>query len=156
MEKEIWYLPRPATSYRGCYPLHFERRLKEILGTEDYVHFFSGSAKTGFTIDIKAETNPTMVADVQTRLPFEDGKFEAGFADPPYTKEFAEKLYGTEYPNYNKWVSELVRIVKSGGRIGVMNNYIVPRPKGCTYEKIIVVLLRIKQYPKVITIFTKN
>ena len=116
MEKEIWYLPRPATSYRGCYPLHFEKRLKDILETENYVHFFSGSAKTGFRIDIKAETKPDLVHNVEDLTDaIEDNKFEAGFADPPYTPEFAEKLYGTAYPNYNRWIKEMVRIVKRGG-----------------------------------------
>ena len=159
IQKEVWYLPRPASSYKGSYPLHFERHIKELLGTENYIHFFSGNAKTGFRIDINKDTNPDLVADVQNLYGFvglEDEKFEGGFADPPYSPEFAEKLYNTAYPNYNKWSKELVRLVKKGGRIGIMHNYIVPKPKGCTYEKVVVILLRIKQYPKVVTIFKKD
>lgn len=156
IQTKILYLPRPASDYKGCYPLHFEKHIKELLGTENYVHFFAGKARTGFGIDIKAELKPDLVADVQELPSLKDGQFEGGFADPPYTKEFSEKLYGTPYPNYNKWTKELVRVVKEGGRIGIMQNYIVPRPQGCRFEKVVVILLRIKQFPKVITIFRKE
>ena len=156
IQTEILYLPRPASDYPGCYPLHFEKHIKHFLGTENYAHFFAGKAKTGFRIDIKPELNPDLVADVQNLYMLKDGQFEAGFADPPYTKEFADKLYGVSYPNYNKWVKELVRVVKSGGMIGIMHNYIVPRPPSCEFEKVVVILTRIKQYPKIVTIFKKE
>ena len=37
-----------------------------------------------------------------------------------------------------------------------MQNYIVPRLPECDMEEIIVVLLRIKQYPKIVTIQRKR
>ena len=46
------WLPRPSNKYHGCYPLGFEKYLSEWLGTENYVHFFAGMAKTGYRIDI--------------------------------------------------------------------------------------------------------
>jgi len=48
-----------------------------------------------------------------------------------------------------------VRVVKPGCRIGIMQNYIVPKLIQCVYEEIIVILLRIKQFPKVITLQRK-
>ena len=149
------YLPRPAAKYPGCYPMHFERRLPDILETKNYVHFFAGMSKSGFRIDCNKDVDPDLVANVEnTGLP--DNWFDAGMADPPYTPEFAEKLYGTEYPKWGVWTKELVRIVKPGGRIAIMQNYIVPRLPGCTMEEIIIILLRIKQYPKIVTVQRKS
>jgi tRNA G10 N-methylase Trm11 len=98
---------------------------------------------------------PDLVANVEnTGLP--DNSFDAGMADPPYTPEFAKKLYGTAYPSWTTWTKELVRVVKPRGRIAIMQNYIVPQLAGCTMEEIIVILLRIKQYPKIVTVQRKG
>jgi len=153
---EVLYLPRPASDYHGAYPLWFERHLPRLLETNNYVQFFGGKATTGYRIDTEPKTNPDLVADVQLRLPFNDNHFEGGMADPPYDEEFAENLYNCPYPEWGKWTRELVRIVKPGGLIGFMNNYPVPRVKGCQWEKIVIILLRIKQFPKVITIQRKE
>ena len=77
-------------------------------------------------------------------------------ADPPYTPEFAKKLYNTDYPKWSLWTKELVRLVRPGGRIGIMQNYIVPRMADCDLEEIIVILLRIKQFPKLVTVQRKR
>jgi hypothetical protein len=151
----ILYLPRPASKYRGCYPLHFEKRIRDILGTNHYIHLFSGSVTTGYRVDINPDTHPDLVANCED-LPLESDQFGGAFADPPYTEEFARDLYGTAYPKYSAWTREMVRVVRPGGRIGIMQNYIVPRPQGCVFEEIIVILLRIKQYPKVVTVFRKE
>jgi len=155
LKRSLWYLPRPATKYPGCYPLHFERRISEFLKTENYIHLFSGKSTTGIRIDINKDTKPDVIADVHN-LPFADESFDGAMADPPYTEEFAERLYNTEYPQWGKWTKEMVRVTKSGGKIGVMQNYIVPRLMKCAYEEIIVILLRIKQYPKIVTVQTKR
>lgn len=155
LKTDLMYLPRPAAKYPGCYPMHFEKRLSEILDTDNYIHLFSGMATSGTRIDINGETLPEVIADVHN-LPFADNCFDGGMADPPYTKEFAENLYGTEYPRWGVWTKELARVVRPGGRVGVMQNYITPRISGCELEEIIVILLRIKQYPKVVTVQRVN
>lgn len=153
---EVLYLPRPASDYKGAYPLHFEKHLPRLLETDNYVHFFGGKAKTGYRIDIKAELQPELVADCQNLPMLESNSFAGGMADPPYTPEFARDLYNCEYPQWSKWTHELVRLVKPNGLIGIMNNYPVPRLKGCQWEKIVIILLRIKQYPKIVTIQRKE
>ena len=154
IKTSIMYLPRPASKYPGCYPMHFEKRLPEILETDFFVHFFAGMAKSGYRVDCNPDVKPDLLARVEdTGLP--DNWFNAGMADPPYTPEFAKELYNTDYPKWSEWTKELVRVVKPGGRIAIMQNYIVPRLPGCLFEEIIVILLRIKQYPKIVTVQRK-
>ena len=149
----IW-LPRPSSKYSGCYPLHFEKRISNLLETDNFVHLFSGSCKSGHTVDIKKDLIPDTVANAES-LPFSDNYFDGGFADPPYTEKFAKELYNCNYPCWSKWTNELVRVVKNDCKIGIMQNYIVPRLKNCKYESILVVLLRIKQFPKIVTVQRK-
>ena len=134
----------------------FEKHLPRLLGTENYVHFFGGKATTGYRIDIRSEVKPNLIANVENLPMIESNTFVGGMADPPYTPEFARDLYNCEYPQWGKWTRELVRIVKPNGLIGIMNNYPVPRLKGCQWEKIVIILLRIKQYPKIVTIQRKE
>lgn len=151
----IW-LPRPTAKYPGCYPLGFENKVALLLGTKNYVHFFSGVAKTGYRIDINPDTKPDLLANVEELSQIQDNTFDGGLADPPYTEEFCKNLYGVSYPKWSKWTKELVRIVKPQGKIAIMQNYVVPRLIGCEYDRILVIITRIKQYPKIVTIQIKD
>ena len=150
------WLPRPSNKYHGWYPLGFEKYLSEWLGTENYVHFFAGMAKTGYRIDINPNVKPDLIADVQNLKQLKSNSYEAGMADPPYNEIFAKKLYNCEYPQWSKWTKELVRLVKPNGLIGIMQNYICPLITNCQYEKIFFIPTRIKQFPKIVTIYRKN
>lgn len=153
---EVMYLPRPASNYPGGYPLGFEKHLERLLGTKNYVHFFSGNTKTGFRIDNKGTNGPDLVADVQDLhglIP--DNEFDGGMADPIYNEDFAKNLYHCPYPKWSLWTHELVRVVKPGGLIGIMQNYPVPQLINCEWVKLVVIIQRIKQFPKIVTIQRK-
>lgn len=155
LQTEVWYLPRPATDYPGCFPLHFEKKIPELLQTKHFVHLFSGSSKIGHTVDINKKLEPKTLASAE-KLPFPNNFFGGGFADPPYNKMFAKSLYNCKYPKWSLWTTELVRVVKSGGIIGIMQNYIVPKLPNCKMLKIIIILQRIKQFPKIVTLQVKE
>lgn len=150
-ELELMYLPRPASDYRGSYPLHFEKHIKRLLGTENYIHVFSGKATTGLRVDLKFEINPDVVASAEY-LPFRDEVFDGGTADRPYDERFSRELYNTPYPQWSKWTKELVRVCKKGSKIAIMQNYPVPRITKCKWLKLVVIILRIKQFCKIVTI----
>jgi len=113
-------------------------------------------AKTGYRIDINPNVKPDLIADVQNLKQLKSNSYEAGMADPPYNEIFAKKLYNCEYPQWSKWTKELVRLVKPNGLIGIMQNYICPLITNCQYEKIFFIPTRIKQFPKIVTIYRKN
>lgn len=168
LKTEVWFLPRPATNYPGCFPLHLEERIPKILGTKNFIHLFSGSCRLGHTIDLREEIKcysfkdkkhltikPKTVCNVE-ELPFEDNTFEGGFADPPYNKEYAKKLYNCKYARWRKWGDELVRVVKPGGLIIVFHYHFLPPLPNCKYEKLIIVIMRKHHTLRLLNIFRKN
>ena len=148
----VW-LPRPANKRHGCFPLGFEKYIPKLLRTDDYYHFFSGFSKCGFTIDSDPECKPDLVANVEN-VPLTEQKMGV-IADPPYNERFAKELYNCKYPKYTKWTNEAVRLTKEGGYIAIMQNYVVPCPKGCKFVEIFPIITRIKQFPKIVTVFNK-
>ena len=151
----IWYLPKPESRYRGAFPLHFTKWFTKLVGTDEFINLFSGGSKFGFKVDMKIENKPDIVADIHN-LPFRDKVFANSIADPPYSDAFAKELYNTPPLKSTQWVKEMVRVTKAGGLVCIMHNYPMAQPKNCKYECIVVILQRIKQYCKVVTVFIKN
>jgi tRNA G10 N-methylase Trm11 len=80
------------------------------------------------TVDIREETEPTVVADVRA-LPFASASFDWIMADPPYANSYAEMLYGTgaKYMRPTHILNAAARVLRPGGRIGLLH-YLVPMP----------------------------
>lgn len=148
-------LPRPAHKYEGAYPLGFEKYIPKILQTTNFIHLFSGLAKTGHRVDCKPEVKPDTIADCRD-LPFPDNYFDGGMADPMYETKFAKNLYNMEMPKWGEWTRELVRVVKKYGLIAVMGNYEINRLIGCQYWEVHYFANRPKHYPRVVTVFVKT
>ena len=147
-------MPRPAHKYEGAYPLGFEKYIPKMLQTNNFIHLFSGMAKTGHRVDIKSELNPDTIADCRN-LPFPDNHFDGAMADPMYETKFAKNLYNMPMPKWNEWTKELVRVVKYGGLIGIMHNDEVNRLTECQYEAVYYFANRPKHHPRVVTVFCK-
>jgi hypothetical protein len=125
--------------YKGGFPLHFEVKLLRLYNMPDMVlHPFGGYAEFGYAQDIKFDTEPDVQADAHF-MPYKDEAFDFIIFDPPYSAEEAKKLYNTPYIRVIKCVEESVRVLKTGGYIALYHRLWLPRPKGTTYDKRIIV-----------------
>ena len=109
----------------GGYPYRFLKHAYDTLGVTDpdkVLHLCSGSMLRGIRVDIRPETNPTVVADAR-KTPFADGSFRWIMCDPPYSEEYAKNLYGTEanYPKPGELLREATRLLEPGGRVGLLH-----------------------------------
>jgi hypothetical protein len=120
----------PAVVYEdhpdgGGYPIGFLDRAYATLGCTDptkVLHLCSGSVRIGTTVDIRPEMKPDIVADCRA-VPLPDESFDWVMADPPYSEEYAENLYGTgtDYPRPGQIVKEATRLLRPGGRLGLLH-----------------------------------
>ena len=109
----------------GGYPRHFLTSAFEELGVTDpskVLHLCSGSMRTGIRVDIRPETNPDVICDCR-KTPFSDESFDSIMVDPPYSKLYAENLYGTgeHYPTPGEILKEAARLLRPGGRVGFLH-----------------------------------
>lgn len=109
----------------GGYPKGFLEWAYSLMGVDDpgrVLHLCSGSVKTGVRVDIRPEKNPDIVADC-TNVPLPDESFDFILADPPYSKEWAKNLYGTDenYPLPGRITKEACRLLKPGGMFGLLH-----------------------------------
>ena len=91
------------------------------------MHWFSGLEQPEdgiITVDGNPKVTPSVVC-LGTKLPFADGHFDASFADPPYSPKDSER-YGLPYPSATKVLAELARCTKTGGKIGLLHEFIPP------------------------------
>jgi SAM-dependent methyltransferase len=86
------------------------------------LHLCSGSMKIGICVDIRAEKNPTIVADCRS-VPLGDNSFDFIMADPPYSEDYASNLYQTEavYPKPGQILKEACRLLRPGGLVGLLH-----------------------------------
>lgn len=113
----------------GGYPKRFLENAYGTLGVTDtdrVLHLCSGSMRTGIRVDIRPEMQPTVVADCRN-TPFSDESFDWIMADPPYSEDYAENLYGVgkHYPKPGQILREATRLLRPGGRFGLLH-FLVP------------------------------
>lgn len=121
--------PGPLPIY-GQYPRGFIASMLPWLrcARHEILHVCSGALPRGegIRVDIRPAARPDILADGR-KLPFADGTIAGIMCDPPYCEEYAESLYGIEYPRPQHLLTEAARVVRRGGRI-VFVHYIVPQP----------------------------
>lgn len=125
-----------TNGFGGGFPRQFlpwVRKMGWLTESNNVCWLCSGGVKeAGFKVDIRAETKPDLVSDAtKTNLP--PNKFDYTVIDPPYSRELAKKLYGTEdfYSSINVFLDEAVRITAPGGNI-ITLSYECPKiPEGC-------------------------
>lgn len=114
-----WACGRPMAKYKGAYPEGFIQRVEKVVGLKNkkVLSLFSGSSTVGDTVDIKAETNPTYVADCRVKLPIKSKSYDVVIADPPYDSQnitYSNKLYKEDVVRPYSFVDEAVRVLRGG------------------------------------------
>ena len=113
----------PSTNgYPGSFPRGLITRIRRRWWGEKRAWLFAGSHKDpeGPTVDLKPKVKPDLVADCQV-LPLADRSFDFVMMDPPYSQEWARKLYDVDYPSMVKVMKEAHRICEPGGHILVLH-----------------------------------
>jgi hypothetical protein len=124
----------------GQYPRVLIRKLLPWLRCKrhEILHVCSGALPRGegIRVDVRPKAQPDVLADGRA-LPFADGTIAAVLLDPPYTRQYAEDLYGVDYPRPSHLLREAARVVRPCGRIGFVH-YIVPMPPpACKLVKVL-------------------
>jgi hypothetical protein len=123
----------------GQFPYGFLKYVvkMQLLGQvarQDILHVCSGtlSEHERWTVDIRPAARPSVIAKGQA-LPFLDASFRAVLLDPPYTEEYARNLYRSEFPRPSHLLKEAARVVKPGGRIGLLHIAVPITPPDCEF-----------------------
>ena len=119
----------------GAYPVGFERHIlrQQLLGdvgADDVLHVCSGGVRAKWTVDVRHEVQPRVVASAAA-LPFADGSFRAVLIDPPYNEAYAKQLYRVAgLPTLKAMLDEAIRVLVPGGRVGMLHFIVPMRPAG--------------------------
>lgn len=108
----------------GQYPVSLIPKILPWLrcGRHEVLHVCSGALPPGegIRVDVRPEARPDILADGRD-LPLDDGSVAAVMLDPPYTEQYAEDLYGVEYPRPAHLLAEAARVVRPNGRIAFVH-----------------------------------
>jgi hypothetical protein len=116
----VWYCGTTfqKNKYYGQYPPGFLKRLLTLFPDKKrIVHVCSGIVDQDITVDIKRHLRPVICADVR-HLPFRENSIDLFVADPPYSREEAEKNYNNSkeiFPTMRKVMKDALPMLKVGG-----------------------------------------
>lgn len=113
----------------GGYPQGFVELCARLMGCHELdqvVHICSGSLKAARTFDLRPAAEPAVICDVRW-LPIGRGQVRWIMADPPYSAEHAEDLWGTgkAYPTPIVLLRECAEVLVPGGRVAFLH-FLVP------------------------------
>ena len=100
-------------------------RIKERWWGKKRLWLFSGSFKDpeGTTVDVKPELQPDIIANCEN-VPVPDNSYDLVVADPPYSAEEAQLLYGLDYCSMVKVCNEMARICRPGGHVLLLHRLV--------------------------------
>ena len=160
-----WYLPRPKPDhYKGGMPLHAEKWVleyaRDIINNPDasVLNLFCGMNSQGFRVDINPEVMPDLLCDVHELTKYLDTKFDVIFADPPYSNQEAEELYGTPPLRYKVWAQEALSLLNIGGLFIIYHKFMMPNPNPemCKNVANVCIINRTYHVPRVVRYFLNH
>jgi hypothetical protein len=128
-------------------PLYAEEWLlqlaRDILHNQEasIMNVFCGMNKYGFRVDLNPEVKPDLLCDVHELGKFHDKMYDIILADPAYSDEENEQLFGSgnggvKYPklNYFKWTAQCTRLLNPEGLLIVYHKLVMPNPDPEVYS----------------------
>jgi hypothetical protein len=107
-----------GSKYYGSYPGNYLKRVFALFpGCQPHtLHLFSGSLpkELGYTVDLNPANNPSLIADAEKLSEQMTLKWDLILADPPYSREHAEK-YGFPMIDRRKVLGECWKVISPGG-----------------------------------------
>jgi len=132
----------PPEPCYGRYPKGFLAWALGVLRVagREVLHVCSGGMSQaeslgGTRLGLRAAAAPDILADGRS-LPFADNTWGAVMIDPPYSVEYAECLYGVEYPRPSHLIAEAARVVRPGGAVAMLHYLVMPGPKEAPFERL--------------------
>lgn len=154
--RETYHAPAPVL---GGYPDGFLAWAARLLACRrpELLHICSGGLPQGegLRIDLRPDARPDVLADGRA-LPFATASFPAALLDPPYSVEYAQDLYGTDYPRPSHLLAEAARVVQPCGRIGILHFLVPSCPPGCSLLEIRGVTTGMGYRIRALTIYQKH
>lgn len=134
------FSPR-TNGYPGGFPVGFIKYLKANSWWGDQrTYLCAGQVDDpgANRVDIKEETGPTHLEDGR-ETSIADNSQDIVIIDPPYTKELAKSMYGTEkvYASINQFTKEANRICKIGGLIVTLSYEVPKRIENCHFIAVV-------------------
>lgn len=121
---DMWMLTRPklrgGVRYYGAYLGDFPERSRVLLGASIY----------------EPSTQPDFLQDARNPLPLNDGKsWRAVLIDPPYSPDDAAhyELGADVYPSPYELVTNALRVVDIGGKVGIIHYSLPKKPKNTKF-----------------------
>ncbi len=162
-----WMLPRPKPDkYKGGMPLYCEDWLIDLAhdiletDTKSILNVFCGMNKYGYRVDLNPDVKPDLICDIHKLSSKLNKTFDIIIADPPYSDEETDELYGKHLPklNYSKWTKECDKLLNPKGLFIIYHKYLVPNPDPLKYKvtKRVTILNRVWHLPRVATYFQKS
>lgn len=150
----------PGEHFWGAYPRDFIRWACQVMrcDRQKVVHLCSGSLPKGegaLRVDIRPEVHPDIVADCRA-LPLADNSAAAVLLDPPYSVEYSQDLYQTEYPRPSALLAEASRIAMPDAPIGFLHFLVPLPPAGARIESVYGVTTGPNYRIRAFTIFRKQ
>ena len=111
----------------GRYPYKILEMIENVFGPEENTievcsNDMSLREARITTVDIRPETNPTIVDDGQVLNKVESNSFNRWRCDPPYNAKTAKKMYGTKKPEPLKLLKAGARVCKPGSLMFLLLN----------------------------------
>lgn len=118
----------------GGYPTGFFELACSLMDVTDpaaVLHLCSGSVRAPLTVDLREHLRPAVVADVRW-LPFRPASVRWIMADPPYSEEHAEDLWGVgkKYPTPIVLLRECAEVLAPGGQVAFLHHLVPVLPAG--------------------------